>query len=147
MLHKQDKLELSTKQKALYSKDAISEIYPEYYLIKVNNFNDLAKDSLDEWIYFLKNEEIKGEFQARGLAEAGEKKLAIMKLSEQERIDYKKYIENLSYQSSMLGGSYTEGEIDGKAKGKAEEKTEIAKNLKSVSNTYRCYRKSYRIIS
>ncbi|MFZ4704089.1 MAG: hypothetical protein ACOYMG_28930 [Candidatus Methylumidiphilus sp.] len=34
-------------------------LYPEYYLIKINRFNDIAKDTPDEWIYLLKNEEIK----------------------------------------------------------------------------------------
>ena len=40
-------------------------LYPEYYLLKINNFNDIAKDGLDEWIYFLKNESIRPEFSAR----------------------------------------------------------------------------------
>ncbi len=37
---------------------------------KVNNFDDIAKDTLDEWIYFLKNEEIKDNFVAKGLMKA-----------------------------------------------------------------------------
>lgn len=66
-IHNQDKLQLSDKQQNLYPSNQIEKIFPEYYLIKVNNFNDVAKDSLDEWIYFLKNEEIKDSFKAKGL--------------------------------------------------------------------------------
>ncbi len=56
-IHKFDTLQLSTKQKSLYKTGEIAKLYPEYYIIKVNQFNlGLAetKDTLDEWIYFLK---------------------------------------------------------------------------------------------
>jgi hypothetical protein len=33
----------------------------------------LARDRLDEWIYFLKHEEIKDEFSAKGLTQAKQK--------------------------------------------------------------------------
>jgi len=59
-------------------------------LIKINRFNDIAKDTLDEWIYFLKNEEIKESFTAKGLKEA-EEKLSIMKLPEDEQKAYEHY--------------------------------------------------------
>ena len=33
--------------------------------MKINEFNGLAKDGLDEWIYFFKNDEVKDEFKAK----------------------------------------------------------------------------------
>jgi hypothetical protein len=48
-----------------YSKKQIYHLFPEYYLIRINNFNDIAVTPLDEWIYFLKNEAIKDEFKAK----------------------------------------------------------------------------------
>jgi len=45
-------------EKQLFQKESVEALYPEYYLIKINRFNDIARDRLDEWIYFLKNEEI-----------------------------------------------------------------------------------------
>ena len=45
-----------------FYKKEISDIFPEYYIIKVNQFNDIAKDTLNEWVYFLKNSEVKAEF-------------------------------------------------------------------------------------
>ena len=56
-MHNNDLLALTEKQKGVFQKDKVCEIYPEYYLIKLNQFNEIAKDTLDEWIYFLKTEE------------------------------------------------------------------------------------------
>jgi predicted transposase/invertase (TIGR01784 family) len=65
-LHQNDLLGLSEKQKKTFLKENVSDIFPEYYLLKVNQFNDVAKDTLDEWIYFLKNSEVKEGFKAKG---------------------------------------------------------------------------------
>lgn len=78
-LHEKDVLGLSEKQKRTFVKNNVSDIFPEYYLLKVNNFDDVAKNTLDEWIYFLKNSEVKDTFKAKGLKEAGEV-LDIMRL-------------------------------------------------------------------
>ena len=91
-------------------------MYPEYYLIKIIRFNDLAKDPLDEWIYFLKNEEIKDNFTAKGLKEAQEK-LSIMKLPEDEQKAYEHYKDDLRYQASMFESSFGDGYYEGKAIG------------------------------
>ena len=78
-MHKHDELQLSEKQKELFGKETVADLYPEYYLLKINRFDDVARDGLDEWIYFLKNEEIKDEFSAKGLRKAKEA-LDVMKL-------------------------------------------------------------------
>ena len=70
----------------------VSDLYPEYYVIKTNRFNEIAKDTLDEWIYFLKTSEIKDEFTAKGLKSASQK-LDILKLEPADRKDYDRYIE------------------------------------------------------
>lgn len=138
-LHNQDLLELSDDQQELYNKNQIYQIFPEYYLVKVNNFNDIAKDTLDEWIYFLKNEEIKENFKAKGLKKA-KQELDILKLPEQERVAYEKYQDDLHYQASMVESSYTigvkkgvkQGIEQGMIKGEKQKAIEIAKNLIDV---------------
>ncbi|MDM8553191.1 Rpn family recombination-promoting nuclease/putative transposase [Desulfococcaceae bacterium HSG7] len=122
-LHKNDKLRLSLKQKQIYKTEQIADIYPEYYLIKINQFDDIAKDTLDEWIYFFKNEEIKDEFKAKGLAKA-KAVLDVMKLSAEERRVYENYAADLRYQASMFQSSYISGELDGIRKGRKEGKEE-----------------------
>jgi hypothetical protein len=61
-------------------------------VIKTNRFNEVAKDTLDEWIYFLKTAEIKDEFTAKGL-KAASQKLDILKLEPTDRKEYDRYME------------------------------------------------------
>ena len=93
-IHKGDILGLSDKQIEVYQKNSVHEIYPEYWVIKTGKFRNRINDRLDEWIYFLKNAEIKPSFSAKGLKEANEK-LDAMKLPEKERVAYDKYLRHL----------------------------------------------------
>jgi predicted transposase/invertase (TIGR01784 family) len=121
-LHRSDELRLSAQQRQLFpGKEQAWQIFPEYYLIRVNQFDDVARDRLDEWIYFLKNEEIKDEFSARGLREA-KQKLDVLKLPDQERQAYQRYLDDLHYQASMVESSYGIGKLEGRR--------EVAKALK-----------------
>ena len=131
-MHNHDRLALSKKQKELYQSEHIEHIHPEYYLIKVNKFNEVAKNTLDEWIYFLKTDTIKDDFKAKGLAEAKEK-LNYLKLPEAQKHEYDSYLENLSYQRSMLDSSYKSGQYDGRIEGKAEGLTEGEIKAKTAS--------------
>ncbi|SEH07856.1 PD-(D/E)XK nuclease family transposase [Candidatus Venteria ishoeyi] len=115
-MHNHSVLELSEDQKKLYKVEKIADIYPEYYLIEVKNFNDIAKDSLDEWIYFLKNEQIKENFTARGLRQAKET-LDVLKMNERERHAYEYHQEQLHYEASMYESSYIAAKLEGKAEG------------------------------
>ena len=100
-LHFNDELKLDEDQKLAYGVQTPAGLYPEYYLLKINNFNDIAKDGLDEWIYFLKNESIRPEFSAKGLAEANEQ-LDILKLDDQQRRDYESWEMELHQRASMV---------------------------------------------
>ena len=108
-LHQHDILTLSDKQQKTFSKEKISDIFPEYYIIKVNKFNDIALDNLDEWIYFLKNSEVKDEFKAKGLKQAGEV-LDIMRLPQDDQYGYNRYMEYLSYKASEILSLKSEAE-------------------------------------
>lgn len=136
-LHNQELLQLSDDQQELYRKNEIFEMFPEYYLVKINNFNDIAKDTLDEWIYFLKHEEIKDNFRAKGLKKA-KQELDILKLPEQERVAYERYQEDLHYQASMVESSYTIGI----RKGEKKKAVEIAKKLIDVLDSETIARKT-----
>ena len=129
-MHNHSLLKLNPKQAELYKTEAVEHIFPEYYLIRINNFNDLAKDSLDEWIYFLKNEEIKDNFKAKGLAKAKEV-LDYLKCSEAERREYERFKESLHDQASMYESTYVVGKIEGLKEGGMKRTLEIAKALKA----------------
>jgi predicted transposase/invertase (TIGR01784 family) len=93
-IHKNDILLLAEKQMELYRKNNIHEIFPEFYVIKVDKFGNRVKDKLDEWIYFFKNAEIKNDFSAKGLKAASER-LDEMKLNEKDAKEYKRYLKGL----------------------------------------------------
>jgi hypothetical protein len=125
-LHTSDKLKLSSKQTELLGgKIEPFQIFPEYYVIKVNNFNDIAKDSLDQWIYYFKNNEIKDNFHAKGIDKAKEL-WRVDSLPEDERKNYLKHIEDLHYSASMAWSM----KVDAEDKVKKNKAIEIARNLK-----------------
>ncbi|WP_158728723.1 MULTISPECIES: PD-(D/E)XK nuclease family transposase [unclassified Flavobacterium] len=108
-LHQNDILGLTTKQKETFSKEEVYEIFPEYYILKVNQFNDIAKDTLDEWIYFLKNSEVKDDFKAKGLKEANDV-LDIMKLPKDDQYGYNRYLDSLHLKASEVFSLQSEAE-------------------------------------
>ncbi len=123
-IHNHDLLQLSASQRdKIRNIDTVSAIFPEYYILKVNGFNDLAKDTLDEWIYFFKNSEIKSEFSARGIRKAAEE-LDVLKLSPEERAAYDSYIEDRRVAESSVKTSWLEGKQEGRLEGKIEGKIE-----------------------
>ncbi|WP_339133870.1 MAG: Rpn family recombination-promoting nuclease/putative transposase [Candidatus Electrothrix sp. GW3-4] len=128
-IHKNDVLRLRANEKKDLGKDSVHKIFPEYYLIKINRFDDLAKDTLDEWIYFLKNEEIKPEFTAQGLQEAG-RVLAYTKLNKEEQIDYNNYIDTRRRRDSELRTKFSEGLEEGLEKGLKKGRLETARSMK-----------------
>jgi predicted transposase/invertase (TIGR01784 family) len=123
-LHEKDTLQLSIQQKQTFTKKEISNFFPEYYIIKVNKFDDIAKDTLDEWVYFLKNSEVKDEFKAKGLAEAKEV-LDIMRLDKEQQYGYNRYLDYLHYKASEILSLRLEAED----KVRQDRNIEIAKNL------------------
>ena len=122
-IHDHDTLELDVRQQKQYGKIQINNIYPEYYLIRINNFNRIATTSLDEWIYFLKNEEIKDEFKAQGIQKA-KKSFSLMSLPENEQLAYARYQDDLRYQASLVESNYGLGRLEGKEEGRLEGKEE-----------------------
>ncbi|WLE95752.1 MAG: Rpn family recombination-promoting nuclease/putative transposase [Candidatus Electrothrix communis] len=136
-IHKNDVLQLRAKEKKDAAKDGVQQIFPEYYLVKINRFDDLAKDTLDEWIYFLKNEEIKPEFTAQGLQEAG-RLLVYTKLKQEDQIDYNNYIDNRRRRDSELRTKFSEGLEEGLEKGKRETARSMKKEGIPVELIQKC---------
>ena len=137
-LHTNDLLELNQKQKAIYPVEHVSDIYATYYLLKVNAFDDVAKDKLDEWIYFLKNSEIKDNFTAKGLPEAKEK-LRRDKLSPAEKQAYEKYLHHkriaaAEYQTAVLDGQdLAQKEYQAKLEAERQKREEATKQAEDAA--------------
>jgi predicted transposase/invertase (TIGR01784 family) len=110
-LRKGDRLRLNEKQRGLYGLDSPADIFPTYHLIKANSFDDVARDTLDEWVYFLKNSVIKDEFRAKGLAEAREK-LRADNLGGDEKIAYENYAKSERIRLGEIQSAYHDGRAD-----------------------------------
>ena len=128
-----DTLGLNRSEKKIYltKADSISEIYPEYYIIKINKFQEEVKAPIDEWIYFFKTEKIKETFHSDGLKKAAEK-LNYLKLSKAAQREYQTFMENLSLERSYARSKEVDLEVakdEGRAEGRAEGKIEIAKKM------------------
>ena len=124
-LHTRTELQLTAAQQKLYGKTVVGELHPEYYIIKVNKFNDVAENSLDEWIYYLKNNKIRDDFTAQGLDKARQV-LAFDKLSDEEKKQYWRRVEERRIKDGEMSTAFLEGETKGLSKGLAEGEAERA---------------------
>lgn len=108
-------------------------IFPEYYLINVERFEDLIEGDLDEWIYFLKHNAIKPEFHSKNIDKARQK-LTLLNMTEKERKRYEKYIDAMLVERDVMETAKAEGIAKGRAEGRAEgelkKALEIAQKLK-----------------
>lgn len=114
-------------------KDA-GDLFPEYYVLRVNDFDNIATTPLDEWIEFLKTGNISAEAKAPGLSEARER-LRVDALSESDKQAYYRHMESIRHMKSLFDTSRDEGYEEGRAEGKAERSLEIAIQMKKIGMT------------
>jgi predicted transposase/invertase (TIGR01784 family) len=100
---KKDTLNPTTAQKTKYGIQTVADIFPKYYILRVGSFKQEEKitDTMDQWMYFLKNSEIKDEFTAKGLAEA-KQVLKYENMSKEDQMSYKRHIENTRVELSVI---------------------------------------------
>ena len=118
-IHYNDILQLSVRQREQFVRHEAGDIFPEYYVLRVDGFNQQAKTPLDEWIAFLKTGEIDKNSTVHGLQEARER-LRIDQLDEKDRRQYYADMEAIRYQRSVIKTGWIEGRAEGIAEGKAE---------------------------
>ena len=134
-IHEGDVLELSPFQKQTFKVDKVSQLYPEYYILKVNDFNRVAKTPLEEWIYYLNTGNVPEHATAPGLDKVKEQ-LKLDRMSREELNAYYKHLDNIVILRDNIMTERAEGRAEGieegMEKGKNEEKKAIARNLKSL---------------
>lgn len=126
-VHTKDTLKINTRDKGIIKIKTPEEIFPEYFIIRVNEFNKVAKTPLEEWIDYLKSGHIKEDTTAPGLQEARQK-LQYLKMDKAERKAYDRHIDNIMVQNDVLDTAKMEGYAEGLEDGK---KT-VARNLKAM---------------
>ena len=140
-LTKHDVLQLSPFQKQKFKAEAVSDLYPRYIILKVNDFNRWSRDSLDQWLYFLSTTDIPEDADAPGLREAREK-LDRMRMGRDEGILYDRYLMDRAILRNQMvtargegyiegrDKGYIEGHKEGCEKGREEERTKLARKMK-----------------
>ena len=111
-VHTKDQLVVTAREKNVIVSKNPSEIFPEYLLVRVNEFNQIAISPLEEWMEYLKNGIIKENTSAPGLREAREK-LQYYSMSDAERYAYDEHINAVMIQNDVLGGAREEGFMEG----------------------------------
>ena len=138
-VHTGDLLQVTMKAKGAIVRRLPSEIFPEYFLIRVNEFNKVAVTPLEEWVEYLKSGHINPDTQAPGLREARQK-LVYYNMDVAEREAYDRHIDAIMIQNDVLGTAKleglvegrAEGLVEGRAEGLVEGKIEVARSLKQM---------------
>ena len=143
-----DTLKLSVRQnerffganeKDLMKRKDAGDLFPEYYVLRVNDFDKVASTPLDEWMEFLKTGRINDQAKAAGLPEAREC-LRVDALSDTDRQAYYRHMESVRHMKSLFDTSRDEGfeegrkkgQKEGLEKGRQERALEIARQMKAM---------------
>ena len=160
-VHDGDMLSLTEHEREDLRVVSPEDVFPEYYVIRVNEFDKLATDPLEEWIRYLKDEYISPDTTAPGLKEAKER-LEFLRMTPEQQRAYDHYIDTMVrdadvYRTQMLeiklarekvlaegraegeaigraegeAIGRAEGEAIGRAEGRAEERLVNARSLKA----------------
>ena len=95
------------------------DVYPEYFLLRVNQFDEVAKTPIEEWMAYLKSGFIRDDTQTPGLQEA-RKKLDYMRMSKEEQRAYDEYMVSVQAAQDVFQTAREEGHAKGRAEGRAE---------------------------
>lgn len=110
-----DLLMLSARQAEQFKCREAGDLYPEYYILRVEEFDKAAVTPLDEWFSFLKTGEIPEQATAPGLPEARER-LRRDRMNKADRQEYDVHMEALRYQKSVIQTGLIEGRAEGLAR-------------------------------
>lgn len=134
-VHTGDHLQVNVKERDAIVSRMPAEIFPEYVLIRVNEFDKVAVTPLEEWMKYLKDGTIRPDTTAPGLSEAREK-LKYFSMPPKERMAYDEHLSAVMIQNDVLDSAKLEGRIEGRAEGRGEgrdeERFSIARNMKQL---------------
>ena len=134
-VHTGDQLRINTRDRDAVIPRLPAEIFPEYILIRVNEFDKVASTPLDEWIEYLKDGTIRPDTTVPGLREAREK-LKYDSMTRGERYAYEEHLTNVVILEDAIENAKWEGLTEGKAEGLAEGETkamrQAATNMKQM---------------
>ncbi len=122
-LHTNDELKITTKERDTIVRKAPEEVFPTYYLIRVNNFDKVAVSPMEEWMRYLKEGVVSDTPKAPGLKEVRDR-LQYYSMSKEERHAYDEHINAVMIQNDVIGNAKREGLAEGRAEGRAQGRAE-----------------------
>lgn len=146
-VHTKDTLQLTQHEKADLHVVTPEDVFPEYFVIRVNEYDKLAVTPLEEWLQYLKDEYIRPDTTVPGLKEARER-LEYLRMSQEERWAYDHYLDTLVRDTDVMKTKlleaeiqgqkkghevgFAEGRVEGRAEGKDEANRENARKMKAL---------------
>ena len=115
------------------------EVFPEYFLLIVNKFNEVAKTPIEEWMSYLKDAVIRSDTTTPGL-QAAREKLAYMSMTDKERRAYEDYMISVHAAKDAWDTAIDDAKAEGLAegmekgmeKGQQQEKVETVHRLQAL---------------
>ena len=95
------------------------EVFPEFFLLMVSHFNEVARTPIEEWMEYLKDAVIREDTTTPGL-QAARQKLAYMSMTEKERRAYEDYMVSVHAARDAWETLKEESRAEGLAEGRAE---------------------------
>ncbi len=123
-IHTGNDLLVNTKEDGVIVPHLPREVFPEYYLVRVNVYDKIPETPLDEWMTYLKTGKVKENTRTPGLQEV-KKKLQYLSMSAKERREYDAHMDTIMVQNDVLDTARDEGRAEGRAEGVAE----VARNM------------------
>lgn len=131
-VHTHDELQVNVKERNAFVIRTPASIYPEYILIRVNEFNSVAVTPLEEWMRYLKEGIINKDTKAPELSEAREK-LRYYSMTKAEQHAYDEHLNAVMIQNDVLSSAKEKGRMEGLQEGiQKGERRERLKNAASL---------------
>jgi len=142
-IHTNDELIVNKRDKDAIKMVSPTSVFPEYYIIRVNEFDKVATTPLDEWLDYLKSGRIKDNTTTPGLAQA-KKKLQYLQMTPAERAAYDRHINNIMIQNDVLETKVLEGLEQGREEGR-EEGLKQGRILANIENARKMKAKGFSV--
>lgn len=107
--NKNERKYMDSERRRITSPD---EVFPEYFLLMVNRFNEVARTPIEEWMAYLKDGAIREDTTTPGLQEA-RSKLEYMSMTDEERREYRDYMVSVHAAKDAIETAKEEGRTEG----------------------------------
>ena len=118
--NKNERKYMDSERRRITSPD---EVFPEYFLLIVDRFNEVARTPIEEWMAYLKDGAIREDTTVPGLQEA-RRKLEYMSMTDEERREYRDYMVSVHAAKDAIETAKEEGRAEGREEGREEGRAE-----------------------